>query len=89
LLKISTMSTVELKGNFLNFLAEIEDPGLLRRMLSVCLEMANKEAIVEGMPPEILTELQEAVRMSDDEANLVPHETVIKDLKTWLRASAG
>jgi hypothetical protein len=83
------MSTVELKGNFLNFLAEIEDPSLLHRMLSVCLDMANKEAVVEVMPPEVLAELKEAVRMSDDEANLVPHETVIKDLKTWLRTSPG
>ena len=85
----SLMTTVEIKGNFLNFLASIEDSSLLKEMLATCIEIARKEIKSDSMPPEILDELEEAVRRSCDEENLIPHEDVQNEMTKWLKGLPG
>ena len=75
------MTAVEIKGNFLNFLAGVEDSSLLGRMLSACIEIAREEGKLEDLPLEILAELEEAVHRSYDEENLIPHEVVQNEKK--------
>ena len=83
------MSTIELKGSFINLLAEIEDQDLLREMLESCLELARREAALDALSPETLAGLQEAIRLSYDETNLIPHETVQKERDQWLKELRG
>gem|GEM_PF-1694105 len=51
--------------------------------------MAQKEAAIDDMPPEILAELEVALRMSYDESNVVPYETLKTEMKTWLQTLSG
>ena len=83
------MSAIEIKGNFINFLANIEDGDLLRRMLEACVDLARREDALDDLPPEILAELEEAVRLSYDERNLIPHEVVQKEREQWLKELDG
>ncbi|MCK6690543.1 MAG: hypothetical protein L6Q97_00410 [Thermoanaerobaculia bacterium] len=83
------MSAVEVKGNFLNFLAEIEDAALLRRMLEACLEIARTEHALDEMPPEILADLKDAIQRSYNEENLIPHESILKEREAWLKTLRG
>jgi hypothetical protein len=83
------MSTIEIKGSFINFLAGIEDRELLRKMLDACVELARREDALDDLPPEILAELEEAVRLSYDERKLIPHEAIQKEREQWLRELRG
>ena len=83
------MSATEVKGNFLNFLAGIEDGDLLRQMLKACMDLARREDVLDDLPPEILAALREAVRLSCDERNLIPHEAVQKEREKWLSELRG
>lgn len=78
------MTAVEIKGNFLNFLASIEDSSLLKEMLATCIKMARNDGKPGSMPPKNLAELEEAVRRSYDEENLIPHEVVQNEMTAWL-----
>ena len=44
-----------------------------------CVDLARREDALDDLPPEVLAGLQEAVRMSYDESNLIQHETVQKE----------
>ena len=83
------MSAIEIKGNFINLLASIEDSELLRKMLESCVNLARSADALDDLPPEILTELQKAVQLSFDEKNLIPHETVQKERVQWLNELHG
>jgi hypothetical protein len=83
------MSAIEIKGNFLNFLANIEDSSVLQKMLTVCMEIARTEGRLDDMPPEVLAELEEAVKRSYDDKNLIPHEAVQKEMTQWLKGLPG
>ena len=83
------MTTVEIKGNFLNFLASINDSNLLREMLETCIEMAKEKGGLDDMPREIRSELEEAVRLSYDDKNLIPHESVQQEVTSWLQELRG
>lgn len=83
------MSVIEIKGSFINLLAGIDDSELLRKMLDACVDLARREDALDDLPPEVLAGLQEAVRMSYDESNLIPHETVQKERAKWLSELRG
>ena len=83
------MSAILLKGNILNFVAHVEDEQLLREILEFCFAKAKMLYPPDGMPPEILAELKEALHRSHDEQYLISNESFKERRKLWLAESLG
>lgn len=79
------MNTMEIRGNFISLLAEVDDPELLQKMLEKCLEMLRVEDRLEDLPPELLAALERAIAESYDESDLVPNEEVTRMARQWLK----
>ncbi len=79
------MNTMEIRGNFISLLAEVDDPELLKKMLEKCLEMLQTEDRLEDLSPELLAMLERAIEESYDESDLVPNEKVTQMARQWLK----
>lgn len=78
------MSVMELKGNFHQMIAQIDDQNLLRKMFEQCLDLAKMTDSLDDMPAEAITELEQAVQASYHDETGVAHEDVRKLFKTWV-----
>ncbi|MCB0572316.1 MAG: hypothetical protein KDC66_21260 [Phaeodactylibacter sp.] len=76
------MNTLEIKGAFIRLLAEIEDPSLLQKMLDTCLNMANREDMLEALPQEALSAL-EAAELDESLSDTLSNDEVFKGFRTW------
>jgi len=83
------MSTLILKGSILNFVAHTEDESILHEILEFCIAKANAIRSPDGMPPEVVEELREALLMSYDEKNLTSHEDFKQERAQWLTELRG
>jgi hypothetical protein len=77
---------MELKGNFHDLIAQVDDPELLRRMFQQCLGLLKGVDMLEDMPPEALLELEKAISESYENESGVSHEEVKKMFKVWASA---
>lgn len=76
------MSTLEIKGAFIDLLAEIENPELLKKMLDLCLEIAHQEDLLQDLPTEIVSAL-EAAELDEDLSDTISNEEMFKGFRTW------
>lgn len=83
------MNTTELKGNFLEMIAYVDDQRLLRQMFEQCLKLLRSHDIMDELPDEVVAMLEDAARRSYDEKNLIPHEMVKTEMKQWLTTLRG
>ncbi len=83
------MSTLILKGNILNFVAHVEDERLLREILEFCFAKSQELYPPDGMPPDVLLELKEALERSYDENNLTSQEVFKQERQQWLAELRG
>lgn len=78
------MSVMELKGNFHQMIAQIDDQNLLRKMFEQCLDIAKMSDSLDDMPAEAVAELEAAVQESYHDETGVPHADVRKLFKAWV-----
>jgi hypothetical protein len=78
------MSVMELKGNFHDLIAQVDDPELLRQMFRQCLDMLKGVDMLDDMPPEAIAELEQAIAESYQDESGVSHEDVKKMFKSWV-----
>lgn len=76
------MNTLEIRGAFIRLLAEIEDPELLQKMLEKCLDMANREDMLNDLSAEAISAL-EAAELDDELSDTISNEEVFKGFRTW------
>ncbi|MBU6341916.1 MAG: hypothetical protein KGS48_10510 [Bacteroidetes bacterium] len=68
------MTVMELKGNFHDLIAKVDDPALLTRMFEQCLGLLKGVDLLEDMPPEAILELEAAIAESYQDESGVSHE---------------
>lgn len=73
------MNTMELKGNFISLLAEVDDPDLLKLMLEKCLHALRKEERLDVISVETLAVLKAAVAVKINENELIPNDDANKE----------
>jgi len=78
------MTVMELKGNFHELIAQIDDPELLRSMFQQCLEILKGIDTLDDMPPEAIAELERAITDSYENESGIPHAEVKKMFKAWV-----
>lgn len=76
------MNTLEIRGAFIRLLAEIEDPELLQKMLEKCLDMANREDMLNDLSAEAISAL-EAAELDDELSDTISNEEVFNGFRTW------
>ncbi len=76
------MSNLELKGGILEMIATINDRAALEELKVLVTNFAGSHAQGDDYWDELSgkeqSELEAAIRESDNESNLVPHEEVMK-----------
>ena len=82
------MSNLELKGGILEMIATIDDRAALEELKELVTNFAGSHAQGDDYWEELSeteqSELEVAIRESENEENLVPHEEVMKKYSKWL-----
>jgi len=82
------MNNLELKGGILEMIATINDRTALEELKELVTNFTGSHAKGDDYWDELSeveqSELEVAVRESEDEDNLVPHEEVMKKYRKWL-----
>lgn len=81
------MNNLELKGGILQMIAAIDDSQLLEELNDVVSNFLQNQSSVDFMD-ELgefeKSELEKALKESEDENNLVSHDEVMKKYAQWL-----
>ncbi len=78
------MNAVEIRGNFVSLIAQVQDPRILGAMFQQCLEvLRNHDPLAKEFPPALIAQLDEAIPESDDESNDILNEEAFKLFETW------
>jgi len=87
-LKQKVMNILELKGGLHDLIAKVEDEELLNQMYEALLKVVHrnldKADFWDELSPEQQFELEASLKASEDEANWVSHENVMKKYSQWL-----
>ena len=82
------MSNLELKGGILEMIATINDRVALEELKELVTNFTGSHAQGDNYWDELSeteqSELKVAIRESENEENLVPHEEVMKKYSKWL-----
>ena len=80
-----TPAIAQLRGELMTLLAKIEDEDTLAEVQDYILGLLGHVDMLEGMPPEVLKELEIAIEESYDESDTIPHEEVMKMARQWAK----
>ncbi len=79
------MNVVELKGQLLTVIANLEDERSLLEILRFTLGLAEKEDLLDDMPAEAISSLEKAIEESYQDDNGTSHEEVMQMAAAWLK----
>lgn len=79
------MTVMELKGNFHDLIAQIDDFEVLRKLYVQCLESLKNVDMLEDLSPAAIAELEQAISESYEDESGVSHEEVKKMFREWTR----
>ncbi|MBN8681319.1 MAG: hypothetical protein J0L99_01645 [Chitinophagales bacterium] len=77
------MTVMELKGNFHDLIAKVDDPELLSRMFEQCLGIMKDVDMLDDMPADAIMALEVAIAESYQSEAGVSHEVAKQLFKKW------
>ena len=80
------MTVMELKGNFHDLIAQIDDYEILRTLYTQCLNSLKNVDMLEDLSPEAILELENAISESDENEDGVSHDEVKKMFNEWTKS---
>lgn len=80
------MTVMELKGNFHDLIAQIDDFEVLRKLYVQCLESLKNVDMLEDLSPEAIAELEHAISESYEDESGVSHEDAKKMFREWIKS---
>ncbi len=80
------MTVMELKGNFHDLIAQIDDYEILRTLYTQCLNALKNVDMLEDLSPEAILELESAISESDENEDGVSQDEVKKMFNEWTKS---
>lgn len=79
------MNVLEIKGSLHDIISQVDDKNLLLRMFESYQDIIRFQDTDSDLTLLQQTELEEAIKESYDEANLIDHEDAMKLHARWLK----
>lgn len=79
------MTVMELKGNFHDLIAQIDDYEILRKLYTQCLLSLKNVDMLDDLPPAAILELEKAISESYEDETGVSHEEAKKMFAEWTK----
>lgn len=80
------MTVMELKGNFPDLIAQIDDFEVLRKLYVQCLESLKHVDMLEDLSPEAIAELEHVISESYEDESGVSQEDAKKMFREWVKS---
>lgn len=79
------MNVLEIKGSLHDIISQVDDKSLLLKMFESYQDIIRFQDTDGDLTPVQQAELEEAIKQSYDEANLIDHEDAMKMHARWLK----
>ena len=79
------MNVMEIRGNFVSLIVNVDDANILKSMFEKCLEVLKSKdpLLAAGFSTDFVAELDEAILKSDNEKEDIPNEAAFKLFHEW------